>query len=236
MHTSCSINFPCPPSLWKASISCTWGLWWPQEATTSQGGAEGGWGACEEKPPPCFLPEPAMCLGLQCCVALLFWGAGEVNFLDLDSGLSPAAAKSASFKGFLWIFCLFPHRLHGHWGHPESQSSGQRKRRESKDGLCPQKRTYLCLLVSQEAGRSIRILGLLTEARHCEIYSCVQIAIFSWVPPKLSLQPGNQLYQVGGLSSVFLCQQPVHSAARQLFLEHKLTMNPAQEISGVVGG
>ena len=55
-------------------------------------------------------------------------------------------------------------------------------------------------------------------------------------PQKLTLQPGNQLHRGSRLSSVFLCQQPVHNAARQLFLEHKLTMNPAQEISGVVGG
>ena len=53
--------------------------------------------------------------------------------------------------------------------------------------------------------------------------------------PKLTLQPGIQLHQGSGLGSVFLCQQPVHSAARQLFLEHKLTVDPAQEISGVVG-
>ena len=56
------------------------------------------------------------------------------------------------------------------------------------------------------------------------------------MPPKLTLQPGNQVHRGSGLGSVFLCQQPVHSAARQLFSEHKLTVDPAQEISGVIGG
>ena len=152
------------------------------------------------------------------------------------SGVSPVAAKWGFLLGFHCTFSLFPYRLHGHWGHPESQSSGQRKRPESKDGLCPHKKTLLRSLVSQEAGRSIRILGLLSEARHCGRYSHVQTVIFSWVPPKLTLQPGNQLHRGSGLGSVFLCQQPVHSAARQLSLEHKLTVDPAQEISGVVGG
>ena len=86
---------------------------------------------------------------------------------------------------------------------------------------------HSCLLVSQEPGRSIRIFGLLSEARHCGRYSHVSTAIFSWVPPKLTLQPGNQLHRGSGLSSIFLRQQPVHSAACQLFLEHKLTVDPA---------
>ena len=152
------------------------------------------------------------------------------------TGLSPVAAKWGFLLGFHCTLSLFPYRLHGHWGHPESQSSGQRKRPKSKDGLCPHKRTLLRLLVSQEAGRSIRIFGLLSEARHCGRYSHVHTVIFSWVPPKLTLQLGNQLHRGSGLSSVFLRQQPVHSAACQLFLEHRLTVDPAQEISGVVGG
>ena len=78
--------------------------------------------------------------------------------------------------------------------------------------------------------------GLLSEARHCGRHRSVQRAIFSSVPSKLTLQPGNQLHRGSGLGSVFLCQQPVHSAARQLFLEHKLTVDPAQEITGVIGG
>ena len=205
----------------------------------SQGNAEGGWGTLEKKSPPCFLPDPDMCFSLLCCVTFFFWGAGKFLLWSCwipVSGLSPVAAKSAFLLGFHSTYCLFPYRLHGHWGHPESRSSGQRKRPESKDGLCPHKRTYSCLLVSQEAGRSIGVFGLLTEWKNYRRYSHVQTAIFSWVPPKLTLQPGNQLHRGSRLSSVFLCQQPVHSAARQLFLEHKLTMNPAQEISGVIGG
>ena len=209
-------------------------MWCPQEESTSQGGAA-------EEPERSHLCS-AFSLSQPCalvsCAVWLFLSGEQVRWIPwiLDSGLSPTAAKSGSFKGFLWTFCLFPYRLHGHWGHSESKSSGQRKRPESKDGLCPHKKTLLRSLVSQEAGRSIRIFGLLSEARHCGRYSHVQTAIFSWVPPKLTLQPGNQLHRGSGLGSVFLCQQPVHSAARQLFLEHKLTVHPAQEISGVIGG
>ena len=193
-----------------------------------------------KKSPPCFLPEPDMCFSLLCCAAFFFfWGAGKSLLWSCwipISGLSPVVAKSGFLLGFHYTICLFPHRFHGHWGHSESKSSDQRKRPESKDGLCSQRRTRLRLLVSQEAGRSIRIFGLLSEARHCGRYSHVHTVIFSWVLPKLTLQAGNQLHRGSRPGSVFLCLQPVHSAARQLFFEHKLTMDPAQEISGVVGG
>ena len=193
-----------------------------------------------KKSPPCFLPEPDMCFSLLCCAAFFFfWGAGKSLLWSCwipISGHSPVAAKSAFLLGFHCTYCLISYSLHGHWGHPESRSSGQRKRPESKDGLCPHKRIYEYLPVSQEARRSIWIFGLLKESRHCGRYRSISTAIFGSVSPKLTLQPGNQLHRGSGLSSVFLCQQPVHSAARQLFLEHKLTMDPAQEISGVVGG
>ena len=203
----------------------------------SQAGAEGGWGALEKKFLPCFLPEPAMCLSLLCCAAF-FSSREQVRWIYWISvtGLSPVAAKWGFLLGFHCTLSLFPYRLHGHWGHPESQSSGQRKRPKSKDGLCPHKRTLLRLLVSQEAGRSIRIFGLLSEARHCGRYNHVHTVIFSWVLPKLTLQAGNQLHRGSRPGSVFLCLQPVHSAACQLFLEHKLTVDPAQDISHVVGG
>ena len=197
------------------------------------------WGASEKKPLLCFLPEPAMCLGLLCCAALFFWGAGKFLLWSCwipILGLSPVVAKSGFLLGFHYTICLFSHRFHGHRGHSESKSSDQRKRPESKDGLCSQRRTRLRLLVSQEAGRSIWVFGLFSESKHDGRYSSVQTAIFSWVPPKLTLQPGNQLHRGSGRGSVFLRQQPVHSAARQLFLEHKLTVHPAQEINGVVGG
>ena len=228
-------SLPCPVSLWNIIVSGTWELWGPQEVTTSQGGAEGGGGTWEETPLPCFLLEPAMSLSLLCWVALFLWGAGEANVLDLSFRTFSYGCQIRHPLG-LFVNFLFLYSLHGHWGHPESQSSGQRKRPESKDGLCPHKRTCSCILVSQEARRSIWVFGLFVEWKNYRRYSHVQTAIFSWVPPKLTLQPGNQLHRASGLSSVFLCQQPVHSAACQLSLEHKLTMDPAQEISGVVGG
>ena len=142
------------------------------------------------------------CASASCAVWPFF--SGE----QVSSCCQVVGFQSQDF--LLWLqnqafSCLFPHRLHGHWGHPESKSSDQRKRRESKDGLCSQRRTYLRLLVSQEAGRSIGVFGLLSEWRPYGRNSCVQTAIFSWVPPKLTLQPGNQLHRGSGLSSVFLC-------------------------------
>ena len=80
------------------------------------------------------------------------------------------------------------------------------------------------------------LIYLKNQDINCGRYRSISTAIFGSVSPKLTLQPGNQLHRGSGLSSVFLCQQPVHSASCQLFLEHKLTMDPAQEISGVVGG
>ena len=77
-------SLPCPVSLWNIIVSGTRELWGPQEVTTSQGGAEGGWGAWEETPLPCFLLESAMSLSLLCWVALFLWGAGEANVLDLS--------------------------------------------------------------------------------------------------------------------------------------------------------
>jgi len=228
-------SFPCPVSLWNIIVSGTQELWGPQEVTTSPGSAEGGWGAWEETPLPCFLLESAMSLSLLCWVALFLWGAGEANVLDLSLRTFSYGCQIRLPLG-LFVNFLFPYRLHGHWGHPESRSSGQRKRPESKDGLCPHKRTCSCILVSQEARRSIWVFGLFVEWKSYRRYSHVQTAIFSWVPPKLTLQPGNQLHWGSGLGSVFLCQQPIHSAARQLFFKHKLTVDPAQEISGVVGG
>ena len=180
-----------------------------------------------------------MCFSLLCCAAFFFFfNSGEqvrwIYWIPV-TGLSPVAAKWGFLLGFQCTLSLFPYRLHGHWGHPESQSSGQRKRPESKDGLCPHKRTLMFTGIAR-TWKKQAIFGLLSEARHCGRYSHVSTAIFSWVPPKLTLQPGNQLHQGSGLGSVFLCQQPVHSAARQLFLEHKLTVDPAQDISHVVGG
>ena len=138
IHASCFTSFPALP----VRLSSTWGLWWPQEESTSQGGAAGGGGAWEEKPLLSFCLSQPCALGS--CAVWLFLSGEQVRWISwiLDSGLSPAAAKPGSFKGFLWTLCLFAYRLHGHWGHPESRSSGQRKRPESKDGLCPHKRTY----------------------------------------------------------------------------------------------
>ena len=138
IHTSCFTSFPALP----VRLSSTWGLWWPQEESTSQGGAAGRGGAWEEKPLLSFsLSQPC---ALVSCAVWLFSSGEQVRWISwiLDSGLSPEAAKSGSFRGFLWTFCLFAYRLHGHWSHSESKSSGQRKRPESKDGLCPHKRTY----------------------------------------------------------------------------------------------
>ena len=156
-----------------------------------------------------FLPKPDMCFSLLFCAAFFFfWGAGKSLLWSCwipISGLSPVAAKSAFLLGFHCTYCLSPYRLRGHWGHPESRSSGQRKRPESKDGLCPHKRTCSCILVSQEARRSIWVFGLFVEWKSYRRISHVQTAIFSWVPPKLTLQPGNQLHRGSGLGSVFLC-------------------------------
>ena len=133
-------SVPCPVSRWTIIVSGTREPWWPQEVTSSQGGAEGRWGAWEEKPPPCFLLGSAMCLSLLGCVALFLWGAGEADVLDLSFRTFSYGCQIRLPLG-LFVNFLFPYRLHGYWGHPESQSSGQRKRPESKDGLCPHKRT-----------------------------------------------------------------------------------------------
>jgi len=86
----------CPVSLWNIIVSGTQELWGPQEVTTSQGGAEGGWGAWEETSLPCFLLESAMSLSLLCWVALFLWGAGEANVLDFLLWL-PNQAPSTAF-------------------------------------------------------------------------------------------------------------------------------------------
>ena len=116
-------SLPCPVSLWNIIVSGTRELWGPQEVTTSQGGAEGGGGAWEETPLPCFLLEPAMSLSLLCWVALFLWGAGEANVLDLSFRTFSYGCQIRHPLG-LFVNFLFLYRLHGHWGHPESQSSG----------------------------------------------------------------------------------------------------------------
>ena len=120
-------------------MSVLFSMWWPQKVIMSQGDAEGGWGGLEKKFPPCFLPEPAMCFSLLCCVAFFFFPGEQVNLLDSSFRTFSYGCKIRLSPGLSLHFLLFPYRLHGHWSHPESRSSGQRQRPESKDGLCPQK-------------------------------------------------------------------------------------------------
>ena len=61
-------------------------------------------GAWEESPLLCFLLEPAMCLGLLCCVALFIWGAGEVNSLDSRFRTFSYGCKIRLFQGLFVNF------------------------------------------------------------------------------------------------------------------------------------
>ena len=194
-----------------------------------------------KKSPPCFLPEPDMCFSLLCCAAFFFfWGTGKSLLWSCwipISGLSPVAAKSAFLLGFHCTYCLIPYRLHKHWGHPESRSSVKGKGQKAKMDCVPIKgHMNIYRYRKKPEGAFEFLIYLKNQDINCGRYRSIWTAIFDSVAPKLTLQPGNQLHRGRGLGSVFLCQQPVHSAARQLFLEHKLTMDPAQEISGVVGG
>ena len=80
IHTSCFTSFPCPPSLWKASISSTRGLWWPQEATTWQGGAEGGWGP--ERKSHCAAFSLSQPCALASCAVWLFYSGEQVRWIN----------------------------------------------------------------------------------------------------------------------------------------------------------
>ena len=102
------VVLPASSALPGCAMSVLFSMWWPQKVITSQGDAEGGWGGLEKKFPPCFLPEPAMCFSLLCCVAFFFFFLGSrwIYWIPV-SGLSPMAAKSGFLLGFHCTFSSF---------------------------------------------------------------------------------------------------------------------------------